>query len=55
MQRVLTALEQTGLAENTIVLFTADHGLPFHREKGTLYDPGIRVALLARWPGRFRD
>lgn len=49
--RVLRALEQTGLDENTLVLFTADHGLPFQRAKGTLYDPGIQVACMARWPG----
>ncbi|MGI9430239.1 MAG: sulfatase family protein, partial [Bythopirellula sp.] len=50
--RVLKALEDSGLAENTLVLFTADHGLPFQRAKGTVYDPGIQVACLARWPGQ---
>lgn len=49
--RVLEALEDSGLDDNTLVLFTADHGLPFQRAKGTLYDPGIHVACLARWPG----
>lgn len=50
--RVLRALEHADLAENTLLLFTADHGLPFQRAKGTLYDPGIHVACLARWPAR---
>lgn len=51
VDRILKALEETGQADNTIVLFTADHGLPFARAKGTVYDPGIQVACLARWPG----
>ncbi|MBI3191968.1 MAG: sulfatase-like hydrolase/transferase, partial [Pedosphaera parvula] len=50
--RILDALEQTGQAENTLVIFTAEHGLPVPRAKGTLYDPGIQVAFLARWPRR---
>ncbi len=49
---ILDALEANGLAEDTLVVFTADHGLPFPRAKGTLYDPGIQVAFLARLPGR---
>ena len=49
---ILESLQETGLAENTLVLFTADHGLPFPRAKGTLYDPGIKVACMARWPER---
>jgi arylsulfatase A-like enzyme len=53
--RILHALEESGFADNTLVLFTADHGLPFQRAKGTLYDPGINVACMARWPGRIRE
>ncbi|MHC4994311.1 MAG: sulfatase family protein, partial [Planctomycetota bacterium] len=51
---ILDALDEAGVAENTLVIFTADHGLPFPRAKGTCYDPGVRVGLLARWPGRIR-
>ncbi len=50
--KILAALEACGQRDNTIVIFTADHGLPFPRAKGTLYDPGIQVACLTRWPGR---
>lgn len=50
---VLDALDRSGQAEHTIVIFTSDHGLPFPRAKATLYDPGLRIPLLARWPGGF--
>lgn len=47
---VLAALDDTGLAENTIFVYTVDHGIAFPRAKTTLYDPGLGVALLMRWP-----
>ena len=47
------ALDETGLAEDTILAFTVDHGPAFPRAKSTLYDPGIRTALLMRWPARW--
>ena len=48
--RFLDALEQAGRANEAFVVFTTDHGLAMPRAKCTLYDPGIEVALLARWP-----
>jgi len=47
---ILAALERLELADNTIVIFTTDHGIAFPRAKATLYDPGIRTTLLMRWP-----
>jgi N-sulfoglucosamine sulfohydrolase len=49
--KILDLLERNELTENTLVIFTSDNGLPFPGAKGTLYDPGMHVPLLARWPG----
>jgi N-sulfoglucosamine sulfohydrolase len=47
---VLDALSEAGLDEETLVIFTTEHGLAMPRAKGTLYDPGIEGALLMRHP-----
>jgi arylsulfatase A-like enzyme len=49
---LLHGLERIGIVENTIVIFTTDHGVALPRAKCTLYDPGIEVALLLRYPAR---
>ena len=46
----LVALDEAGLADNTIVLITGDHGMPFPRHKCHLYDSGTHVPLAIRWP-----
>lgn len=51
--QVLAALERNGLAANTIVVSTTDHGIPFPRMKCTLTDAGIGVSLIVRGPGIF--
>ena len=47
---VLDALESDGLLDETIIVFYADHGGPLPRQKRLLYDSGIRVPLLVRFP-----
>jgi N-sulfoglucosamine sulfohydrolase len=45
------ALLETGLDENTILVFTVDHGIEFPRAKWFCYDAGIEIAFIIRWPG----
>ncbi len=42
-------LEEIGELENTIIVMTGDHGMPFPRCKSNLYDMGVRVPLAIRW------
>ena len=59
---VLDALEETDQADNTLVIFTSDNGAlisvadcrPLRMGKGYLYEAGIRVPTMIRWPARFR-
>jgi arylsulfatase A-like enzyme len=61
--RVLDALEETGVAQNTLVIFTSDNGglatsegsptcnAPLAEGKGWMYEGGTREPLIVRWPG----
>jgi len=53
MGAVLDALDANGLADNTLVICTTDHGIAFPRMKGYLTDHGIGVMLIMRGPGGF--
>lgn len=46
----LDKLEAMGVLENTLVVVTGDHGMPFPRCKSNLYDSGARVPLAIQWP-----
>lgn len=65
--QLLAKIDSLGLAENTIVIFTSDngglhvpeanhqkitHNRPFRAGKGFLYEGGLRIPLIVRWPGR---
>ena len=54
MGAVLDALDRSGLADNTLVICTTDHGIAFPRMKCNLEDSGIGVMLIMRGPGGFR-
>ena len=50
---VLNGLHMSGLADNTLVICTTDHGLAFPKAKATLLDGGIGVMMIMRGPGGF--
>ena len=45
-------LEETNVADNTLIVFLSDNGIPFPGAKTTLYDPGVRLPLIALKPGQ---
>ena len=48
---LLEGLERAGRSGDTLVIMTGDHGPPFDRGKTTVYEGGVRVPFLVRWPG----
>lgn len=49
---VLASLRRHGLEKDTLTIYTSDQGPEWPRSKWTLYDAGLRVPFIARWPGR---
>lgn len=48
--RIMNALRESGREDNTLVLFNTDHGVELPGAKWTLYDPGLGIAFILRWP-----
>lgn len=53
--RIRQTLEAIDILEETMVIFTTDHGIALPRAKGTCYDPGIETGLIISQPGRFES
>ena len=51
---VLAWLDQYGIADKTVVILFGDHGRGMPREKRWVYDSGIHVPLVVRWPGEIK-
>jgi N-sulfoglucosamine sulfohydrolase len=49
---MLAWLDETGLADNTIIMYFGDQGAAFPRAKTTVYDSGLGVPFIVRWPGK---
>ncbi len=61
--RIVAALEEEKLRDNTLILFSSDNGGPLglgatngdlRAGKGTLYEGGVRVCAMANWPGKIK-
>ncbi|MGH9631453.1 MAG: sulfatase/phosphatase domain-containing protein, partial [Bryobacteraceae bacterium] len=52
--QTMAVLRGRGLESNTLVVFMGDNGMAFPHGKGSLYDPGINVPLLVRYPGKVK-
>ena len=63
--QMLDQLDRLGIADNTIVIYSTDNGAekvtwpdggttPFHGEKGTTWEGGMRVPAVVRWPGTIK-
>ena len=52
--KAMKILEDHGELDNTIIVVTSDHGMPFPRVKGQIYEEGVHVPLAIRWGARIK-
>jgi arylsulfatase A-like enzyme len=52
--KVLDQVERIGELDDTLILVTSDHGMPFPRVKGQIYDAGFHIPMAIRWGRRVR-
>lgn len=52
--QILDYLQKSGLADNTIIIWTSDHGDGLPRAKRELYDSGLKVPMIVYWPEKYR-
>ena len=51
---LLQDLEEAGKMENTLIIYIGDHGAQFSRGKTSVYDAGLRIPMIVRWPGQVK-
>ena len=50
--KAIQILREKGLLENTMIVVTSDHGMPFPRVKGQIYEEGFHIPLIVYWKGK---
>ena len=52
---IIQALQESGLADNTLVIFLSDHGMAWDLSKWSLYPSGVRTPIIIRWPAKVKS
>jgi N-sulfoglucosamine sulfohydrolase len=53
--RLMDVLERVGCAANTLIIYLGDHGAQFSRGKCCLYEAGLRIPFIVKWPGQVKS
>ncbi|HZX75473.1 MAG TPA: sulfatase [Cyclobacteriaceae bacterium] len=52
---ILKRIDDENLTDNTVIIFTSDHGRCMVRDKQFIYDGGIQIPFIMRWPGQIKE